>query len=77
MCILQASVYTAAKLSIIISINSTASTYNQNIDKRLAQLFHEIFSYKTFVYQKILFFYEMFVLWNFGAIQYFGYPTVT
>ena len=34
-----------------MSASSTASAYNQNINKRLAQLV-----YKTFVYQKILHF---------------------
>ena len=45
-----------AKLSIIISASSTASDYNQIINKRLAQLIYTIFSYKIFVDQKILLF---------------------
>ena len=44
-------------LSIIsISAGSTASTYNQNIDKQLAQLINENFSYEIFVSQKTLHF---------------------
>ena len=51
-------------LSIIsISAGSTASTYNQNIDKQLAQLINENFSYEIFVYQK--------TLGKFGTIQYY------
>ena len=42
-----------AKLSIIINTGYTASAYNENIDKQLAQLIYETFSYKIFVYQKI------------------------
>ena len=45
-----------AKLSIIISTSSTASAYNQNMDKQLVQLVYKTFSCETFVYQKILLF---------------------
>ena len=72
-----------AKLSIIISANSTASAYNQNIDKRLTQLVYKTFSYET---QKILLFtkflcYEILALYgrihSFPEQNFFSLPETT
>ena len=78
MCILQASVYTyVAKLSIIISIGSIASIYNQNIDKKLAQLIHEKFFLQFFTRKPFLgnfhntktWCYTIFAIQKFGTIR--------
>ena len=66
MCILQASV--CSKFSIIVSASSTGSAYNQNINKRLAQLTYKFFITK-FLFTRKSNFYEIFTLQNFGTIQ--------
>ena len=43
-----------AKLSIIINTGSTASIYNRNIDKRLAQFTRTFLTIRIFVYRKVL-----------------------